>query len=194
MWKSTTLAVLTTLLLGGCAKGRARNDLAVLPVHPDLQCPPGSMGVGTPPPEGTEVWCEVRLTNGTLVREGPSIQWYANGRKRSEGAYVVDQRHGPWLYWFPTGGPEAQGTYASGVKEGTWTTYAAGGSRASEGQFVGGREHGIWTFWDESGERRTEGEFVLGARTGRWLDHGPDGTAVRERIYREGRLVSQREL
>ncbi|HHO54404.1 MAG TPA: hypothetical protein ENK18_26915 [Deltaproteobacteria bacterium] len=195
MWKSTVFTVLTTLLLAGCgASSRARNDLATLPVHPDLQCPPGTLGAGTPPPKGTEVWCEMRLATGALVREGPSIQWHPNGRKRAEGSYVADQRHGPWLFWYPTGNPEAQGSYTSGVKEGAWTTYDASGSRTSEGLFIGGQEHGMWTFWDDAGARRTEGEFVLGARTGRWLDHGPDGIAVRERIYREGRLVSQREL
>ena len=162
--------------------------------HPDLKCPAGTQPAGYAPPHGWEVWCEKLLPNGQKLREGPSIGWHPNEQKRSEGSYADGKQHGPWLYWYPTGTPESQGGFALGVKEGVWTTYAAGGETTSEGQFVGGQEHGPWVFWNTDAATRTEGSFVLGARDGVWLDYGPDDRPVRERTYRDGRMVTMREL
>ena len=162
--------------------------------HPDLQCPAGTAPNGYAPPHGWEVWCEKPLPNGTSLREGPSLTWHANEQRKAEGSYADGRQNGPWLYWFPTGTPESQGSFAMGAKEGVWTTFQANGERSSEGQFVSGAEHGPWTFWNADVLTRTEGSYVLGNRDGVWLDYGPDDKPVRERIYREGRMITMREL
>ena len=75
-----------------------------------------------------------------------------------------------------------------------WTSYHPSGDRASEGQMVDGKENGRWTYWNNETLSRTEGEYILGDRDGIWMDFGPDDRPLRERTYRAGRLVSQREL
>ena len=61
------------------------------------------------------------------------------------------------------------------------------------GKDVGDRQEGGWTYWDEEGNRE-EGACERGQRTGPWLSFTSDDIPTRERIYRNGRLISQRGL
>lgn len=186
-------AAIAATVLAACTPKTPAESAATTGIHPDLQCPPGTWGAGDGPPNGVEVWCELRSPTDA-VRQGPSIRWHDNGRREAEGSWSGGKPHGDWRYWHPNGAPKAQGTYAQGLREGVWTNYHPDGSRESEGTFVGGQEHGPWVFWDPATFRRTEGAFELGKRTGRWIDLDASGVAVRERLYQEGRLVNQREL
>lgn len=162
---------------------------------PELQCPPGTQPNGYDPPDGLEVWCTLMRADGKIVREGPSITWHPSGvAKASEGSFSADTKNGVWTTFYPTGTPESRGEYVMGKKEGLWTTFAVTGEKTAEGPFVGGVEQGPWTFWNTDTLTRAEGVYVLGGRDGVWIDYSPEGKAVRERIYREGRLISQREL
>ncbi len=164
------------------------------PGHPDLHCPPGTTPAGFPPPEGYAVWCELTRADGKVVREGPSITFHPGGAKDAVGSYAADRPEGEWITYYPTGTPKDQGSYVQGRKEGTWVTFAPAGEKISEGSFSAGLEQGPWTFWSTETLSRAEGAYVLGERDGTWVDYSPEGKPVRERIYRGGRLVSQREL
>ncbi len=176
-----------------CACGPKPNPEVAQPAapHSELQCPVGTLPAGMAPPAGTEVWCHRASTNGaTWVRHGPTLGWHTNLQKRVEGSYIEGREHGPWLYWFPTGTPQQQGAFAMGVRDGVWTSYHASGERAAEGQYIDGREHGHWIYWSAELLTRTEGEYVLGERDGVWTDFSADERAMRERVYRGGRLIS----
>ena len=189
----TTLATVVGAL--GCApKPPPTSPVAAQPAFTEFTCPPGTLLVGAAPPAGTSVWCERPMPDGTKVKQGPAAEWHGNGQKMSQGAYLADKREGPWLFWYPTGSPEKQGSYSNGKQDGVWTTYFPNGDRSSEGQMVDGKENGRWTYWNNETLTRTEGEYILGDRNGVWLDFGPDDRPVRERSYRTGRLVSQRDL
>ncbi len=186
---------LLVLGLVGCVKrGDAVVDAGPPKGHPDLQCPPGALPEGYGPPTGTSVWCVLALPDGRRVKEGPTIEWHANGARSLDGRFAQDQRVGEWVTFHPTGTPETRGGYTANRKEGVWTTWAATGEKIAEGPFVNGVEHGGWTFWNTDTLTRIEGSFVLGAKDGRWLDYSPEGKPTRERIFREGRLITQREL
>lgn len=187
-------SILIFPLLLGCPKKPAQVDDDAGPLHPDLVCPDDTIGVGAGPPVGTEVWCHKGLPSGRWVRQGPVIKWHANGQRAWEGEFSDDRRTGAWNFWYPTGIQEKQGSFVNGSEEGLWTTFHPSGDRASEGQMVDGREHGPWSYWSEDGATRTEGAWILGERDGIWLDYGTDNVAVRERVYRTGRLTTQREL
>lgn len=191
---SARIATLILPLAVACGpKGSTEAVPSAASTHPDLQCPPGTWSAGEGPPAGVEVWCELRSPS-EAVRQGPSIHWYENGRRRSEGGWVAGKPHGEWRHWHPNGTPQARGTLAHGLREGVWTTYHPDGTRESEGNYVGGKQHGPWIFWDDEALTRTEGLFELGDRSGRWVDVDPGGVEIRERVYRNGRLVNQREL
>lgn len=190
------------LLLGavsamGCKKATVETGpkAPVGITHPDLDCPPGTIGMGAAPPTGMEVYCaRVDPYTGSATRHGPAIAWHSQTRRASTGAFADGKKSGQWVYWSPAGTPQKQGAYTAGREDGLWTTFHATGDKASEGTFVSGREEGRWTFWGEDGLSRSEGMYEYGGRVGKWLDYGADGEALRERLYRNGRMVTQREL
>jgi hypothetical protein len=161
--------------------------------HPDLACAEGTIGLGAAPPDGMEVYCARVFEDGRIVRQGPSIQWHSASRRAGTGVWLDGKRSGAWQTWHANGAAHEQGTYIGGMKEGPWIAFHTNSERASEGEFVGGKENGAWTFWSEDGLTRTEGVYNLGNREGKWIDYGPDDKPVRERNYRNGRLINQRE-
>jgi hypothetical protein len=187
-------AVVVAGMLGGCPKAPPQAEGPLQPTFGEITCPPGTVVKGAAPPLGLEVWCDRPMPDGTFVRTGPSLQWHGNGQKAAQGSYLAGKREGPWLFWFATGTPERQGTYANGRPDSVWTSYHPSGDRASEGQMVDGKENGRWTYWNNEVLTRTEGEYILGERNGLWMDFSADDRPMRERSYRAGRLVSQREL
>jgi len=192
--RSMAIVMAAALLMGCPPKAPPQSTANPGPAYSEITCPLGTVVAGYAPPTGSEVWCQRPNLDGTFTRHGPAITWHGNGEKASEGSYREGKSDGPWLYWYPTATPERQGSYALGKPEGVWTSYHPNGERASEGQMVDGKEHGRWTYWNAETLTRIEGEYILGDRDGVWMDFGPDDRPVRERIYRTGRLVSQREL
>jgi len=61
--------------------------------------------------------CEYQDSNGTVVKHGPFIEWYANGNKRSEGRYEHGKRAGRWTYWDEQG-RATQRDYGAGEADG----------------------------------------------------------------------------
>jgi hypothetical protein len=181
--------------LAGCPpKTAAVVDTGPPKGHPDLHCPAGTVPNGYGPPVGREAWCEITLADGHTQKEGPTLSWHENGQRALSGNYAAGMQIGDWVTYYPTGTPESQGQYAGGKKEGVWVTWATSGEKIAEGPFVAGQEHGAWVFWDTATLSRSEGQYVLGGRDGTWLDISPEGKPTRERIYRGGRLLTQREL
>ncbi|MEZ4320151.1 MAG: hypothetical protein R3F61_21910 [Myxococcota bacterium] len=191
------LFVLAALTLAAGCKKPAVDTGPKGPVgitHPELPCAEGTIGLGAPPPEGNEIYCARVYPDGKITRQGPAIEWYSASRKKAQGAYMEDKKSGPWQVWHPNGAVQEQGSYVAGNKEGPWVAFHANGERASEGEFIGGNEAGTWTFWSEDGLTRTEGKYDnFGQRTGTWVDHSADDKPLRERNYRNGRLINQRE-
>ncbi|MBA2319811.1 MAG: hypothetical protein H0V89_01540 [Deltaproteobacteria bacterium] len=184
------------LLATGCAKNPSTAGLEASGAspHPDLVCAPTTIPAGLAPPQGSEVWCQVALPTGTYQRQGPSIAWHANEQRSAEGGWSTGKRSGSWQFWYATGEVERTGTYVNGVEDGVWVSYHPNGERAAEGQMVDGKENGEWTYWSEDGATHTVGRWSLGLRDGTWVDYTPNETALREKVFRDGRMVSQKEL
>jgi antitoxin component YwqK of YwqJK toxin-antitoxin module len=87
-----------------------------------------------------------------------------------------------------------QGSFAGGVKDGVWVSYHADGARSSEGKMIDGKQHGEWSYWSSDGQSRTVGQWKLGNKDGVWREMNAEDRAVAERLYRDGRLVSQKDL
>ncbi len=178
----------------GCAKSAAPTLVRAQPIHPELQCPAGTLGAGAAPPTGNEAWCETRPAVGPRLRQGPSLSWHDNGEKASQGAYDQDVRTGPWLVWHPNGQLAEQGPYVAGVKEGVWAAWDSLGRKLSEGRYASGHRDGAWTFWNPEDQTRTEGRYAVGKREGEWIDYSPDGDAVRQRTFLGDRQLQMRTL
>lgn len=102
------------------------------------------------------------LSDGETVngkKEGPWTTFYANGNKRSEGAYKAGQRHGPWTYYHQTGGIDYTAEFNQGKNVGRTVSYYPNGNKECEGQFneyrgksSDGKKTGPWTYYAEDGK------------------------------------------
>jgi len=183
------------LLVVACAKTAPPEEAAkIVNPHPDLHCPANTIPAGKAPPQGYKVWCHQQISPGKWVRQGPTITWHDNEERASEGLYARDRKTGPWQFWYPTGQPSQQGGFVGGVKDGVWVSYHSDGQRESEGQMVDGKQHGEWNYWAEDGQTRTVGSWNLGNKDGVWNDFNAEDRAITERVFRSGRLISQKGL
>ena len=65
-------------------------------------CPDIAKKVGKAPPDGDKVWCERRFM-GIIMKDGPYIEYYPNGKKKLEGEYRVGMKIGSWRSWDKNG-------------------------------------------------------------------------------------------
>jgi antitoxin component YwqK of YwqJK toxin-antitoxin module len=177
-------------------KKKAPGDVSTAPaqLHPDLYCPEGTHGEGFPPPDGVLVYCVLDGNAGLTIKQGPSIEWFSSGQKQASGNYTSNQRVGEWVFWYESGIIEKQGRYLNNVQDGRWVEFHASGLQSAEGVRVNGRESGLWVYWSNGDNTRTEGNWANGQQDGDWTDYASDGTPLRQRIFRMGRLINQREL
>jgi len=68
--------------------------------------------------------------------------------------------------------------------------YHPNGQIAQIGCFKHGKLQGEWVMFDEVGKKITVGEYEEGKRTGEWFYWKPDGEALREVTYCNGKLVN----
>lgn len=188
-------ALMAVLCLGGCPK---TNGVPTGPeedpiVYDGLECPENTRAVGGAPPVGTQVWCNLTLANGTQVRHGPSFMWHANGQLAAQGQYAEDGRDGDWKFYSARGTMEMQGSYLFGKEDGEWIYYHPSGEKSESGRFVNGGRNGEWSYWNSAGIE-SKGTWVDGKREGTWVELDHNGDPLRERTYRDGRVIEQKEL
>lgn len=194
--KYTLLAIGLLLSINTACKKKAPDDLDVeiVNLHPDLICPEGTHGEGFPPPDGVLIYCVLDGNPGLTIKHGPSIEWYNNGQKKETGEYLSNQRFGEWTSLYESGIIARQGYYKNDVEDGRWVEFHPSGLQSAEGSRVNGRESGQWIYWADGDNTRTQGSWSNGQQDGNWTDFAGDGTPVRQRVYRMGRLINQREL
>lgn len=187
--------VLSLLLVAGC-KRRGTQDVGEIiegPPPSALGCPVGSVDTGGRPPDHLEFYCSRTDDEGRVVRHGPYWNFQRNGRAKSTGAYADGVMVGEWWFWDIDGNLTETGGYVAGEKDGYWVIYEDG-RPAAEGTMRGGNRHGTWVAYDLTTGRTNEGVWDDGEREGTWVEYSPTGKPLRERVYRDDRQISQREL
>jgi hypothetical protein len=157
--------------------------------HPELECGPGRLPTGAPPPLGLEGWCVAIDERGNVLADGPYVRWHDPEHVAERGENRLGRPAGTWTVVDPQGALLLHGAYTDGLKEGVWRSFYPSGHPQTEGSFHRGKESGQWVTWTEDGTGVTQGEYWNGVRTGIWTDHQHD-QLVRRREYRDGNLVS----
>lgn len=141
-------------------------------------CPRGAKLVGTPPPNGTEQWCQYQNETGSLLKNGVYRSWYENGQPRLEVLFVENVPKGEIISWHPNGqralqaalsdtgklhGPvhvfysngqtRFEGSYTNGVPMGDVGFYAESGVKALEATVHGPKNVGLLRIWTDEGQR-----------------------------------------
>jgi hypothetical protein len=185
--------VIIAIVLGGCGRKPIVTTAALAyQQYADLACAEERYG-GAPPPTSQEVFC-VADHLGSPVRSGDAIRYYPTGEVLARGRYVNNEAVGEWTFWHRDGALKRRETWVAGVANGEWSEYHPNGTMSANGTVQKGQRVGLWTFYDPEGHRFLEGEYTLGKEDGVWREYGPDGAPLRERVYRQGRLLRQSEI
>ena len=198
----TPLALLVALVAGSPAFGE------------EFVCPEGARIQGEAPPRGVKQWCA--LEDGT--QQGPSVFWFAFGRRRVEASFCEGRLCGAYRRWWDNGQLAEEGTYEDDQKHGVFTDWDANGTKrvfqeyrkgvihgSSKAwwpnarpmldlHYVDGERHGSAATWFESGRMQTRGEFHRGRRDGAWTAWYPDGNKKRVAVFEEGGEVSREQF
>jgi MORN repeat variant len=143
--------IATGLFLGLMAAGcrtTATKKAAMVP----RSCPQGAELKGSPPPGGTEIWCE-KDVDGVPVKDGVFVVYNVGGDRMLEGYYDNGKQSGEWTMWYNNGQRASIDHYKNGVQNGLHVSWYANGSKAIEGNYSNGEREGIWHRWDPNGLR-----------------------------------------
>ena len=158
-----------------------------------LECSEEAWSMGASPPQGAAAWCQVQLATGRWLRHGPALEWHTNGQLAVESNYHNGTLHGAFHAWYPDGTSSTGGQYDQSVKTGLWRSFYADGTHSEQGHYVQGLRQGLWIERAPTGDR-TEAWYVGDQRDGVWQSFDAFDVPLKQRVYREGRMVNQQEL
>ena len=81
-------------------------------------------------PDGVTIKEQTRYQRG--VREGPHLEWHANGATARELTFRRGLRHGTERAWFESGEPASEGEWIDGDRDGLWIRYGEDGGVVRE--------------------------------------------------------------
>ncbi len=130
-------------------------------------CPSGSKLMGSPPPEGTETYCQqldsagkpMVDADGKPLKNGQFTLYYPNGAKMMEGDYKNGKQDGFWRQYYDSGQQSALNEYHDGVMNGLHVLWHPNAQKAEEGQYVNGKREGKWRHWDIYGLKNWSEEY-----------------------------------
>lgn len=163
--------VLLGLAPAGCKLTDA-NKVAAVP----KSCPEGAELKGSPPPEGTEIWCEKEV-GGVPVKDGVFVVYNLNGSRMIEGNYHDGKQSGEWTMWYNNGQRASVDHYTDGVQNGMHISWYSNGSKAIEGEYRDGKREGVWHKWDPNGFRQLTEVYKDDIRVSGDMSDGP-GTKI----------------
>jgi len=186
--RSPAFAVLTLLIVAGCA-GRRAPEPAPVAAAPPIHCPDGASVRRGPAPAGW--WCVAYDAIGRSMTHGTRWEVHEDGAPAQRLAALSGERHGAQWSWREDGTLYARGAWIHGLRQGWWMELSPDRRIRSEGPMVDGRREGLWVKTDLESGTVVVGPYVQGRRNGTFHDL-VDGRVVRERLFRDDRLLHVR--
>jgi hypothetical protein len=162
-----TLLISFGLALTGC-KLADTHKVAAVP----KSCPDGAELKGSPPPDGTEIWCEKEV-GGVPVKDGAFVVYNLNGARMIDGYYHDGKQSGEWTMWHANGQRSSVDHYSDGVQNGKHTSWYSNGSKAIEGEYHNGKREGVWHRWDPNGFKQWTEVYKDDEKISRDVTDGP---------------------
>lgn len=93
-----------------------------------------------------------RLPDGTEVKSGPEVAWFANGNVQFEGTYVNGLLEGVTTEYHESGQKWVETHFVHGLKDGPCLTWNTKGVLVREEHYAADKPVGTWKTWDQGGE------------------------------------------
>lgn len=125
---------------------------------------------------------------------GSIIKNFPDGNTFYSYPMMMGNRHGVYKYYHLNGVLGVTGEYINGNEEGTWKWLYEDGKTDYTGKYIKGERDSVWTFFHPNGKISSTQTYEVDKRHGLSRFHGLDGTAVLEKIYEAGHLISYRTV
>jgi len=108
-------------------------------------------------------------------------------RPNRPGDVIV--KHGPDVFFYPDGKKQREGQWSEGKKVGTWTSYYQNGRLEVVTEFADGQENGREIAYYEDGKKKYEATYKDGKEQGEQRSYRPDGSLSSVITYDRGRAA-----
>lgn len=102
------------------------------------------------------------------IEDGHSIVYYKNGKIKSIGNYVNNQREGEWLYFHENGKVAIKKNFSNGTQVGEWSYYNEKGNLVIKVDDISKLEEKTQVTLYDNNEVKGKATFVNGKRVGDW--------------------------
>ena len=121
---------------------------------------------------------------------GVSVEYYPDGTKRNLYTREGGRKNGLHIIWHEgTGRKKTQGQYTNDLEDGVAMEWHANGRLKAFGVYQLGKKQGLFLTWHASGQWATANYYEDDQQVGLTAEAGPDGTLLKELLYREGKFV-----
>jgi len=126
---------------------------------------------------------------GIFLDISKDVEYFKNGRIKSEGRSITGIKIGRWIYYHEEGRIEKVGSYKDGKESGKWTYYYKNGKVKQEGNYSkNGEMIGKWTYYHPNGIVEKEGAYDQnGKETDKWTYFYSNGVIEKEGFYKDGK-------
>ncbi len=125
-------------------------------------------------------------------KNGSEIKWSETGVKISEINYTDDSLNGKYCLWYKNGNQQLEASYKMGKYNGKWYFYNERGFVISKAAFISG--NGLQESFDMKGNKILESNFFDNLKEGNEILYDSNGNIRIKRIYRKGKIISERKL
>ena len=125
------------------------------------------------------------LDSDPQIREGVALEYYKNGKLKSETNYSANVQNGRFTLYAEDGSLAMEGTLKNGLRDGRFTEWHLDGRVKIECGYKNGLLDGAWNeYYDADGSpKKIESHYRDGIPVGHYTVYKIDGLVKEERIY-----------
>ncbi len=158
----------------------------------EIVCPAGASLKTSNSNDGSEVFCEIAPN----VKEGPYINRWRNGNKRSESYYQDGHKEGLYISWYEDGTKRSEANYKDGQFNGKITMYYPSGKMQEQFLTKNDLRQGLWRRYydskqDQKPQIQEQGQFDRDKQNGEWKGFYEDGKPSYIGYYDHGKKVGK---
>jgi antitoxin component YwqK of YwqJK toxin-antitoxin module len=131
----------------------------------------------------------VLMSDDQVINHGKYTEFYANGKKFSEGNYVNGVHDGVWSFWHENGELAKTVTFKNGRADGSWEAHRDDGSLFAKKSYKDNLREGTWVlYYDDGKTPKVEQNYVASKLNGPRKSYFKNGQLWQQAEYKDGKL------